>query len=74
MQPLAGSPAEDSLRRAGHVPLGRHATPSEAGSVIAFLASNLASFVTGATLPVDGGITAASGWVRSPEGNWNFGV
>lgn len=40
-------------------PLGRIATPEEIAAVIVFLASQEASFVTGAALPVDGGITAA---------------
>jgi NAD(P)-dependent dehydrogenase (short-subunit alcohol dehydrogenase family) len=39
-------------------PMGRIATPEEVGSVILFLASEEASFITGAALPVDGGITA----------------
>jgi NAD(P)-dependent dehydrogenase (short-subunit alcohol dehydrogenase family) len=40
------------------IPLGRPAQPSEIASVIAFLASDDASFVTGVTVPVDGGLTA----------------
>ncbi len=44
--------------RAKH-PLGRIATPDEVARAILFLASEDASFVTGAALPVDGGITAA---------------
>ena len=39
-------------------PLGRIATADEVGRVIQFLASEDASFITGAALPVDGGITA----------------
>jgi NAD(P)-dependent dehydrogenase (short-subunit alcohol dehydrogenase family) len=40
-------------------PLGRVARASEVGEVIAFLASERASFVTGASIPVDGGLTAS---------------
>ncbi len=40
------------------IPLGRAAQPSEIASVIAFLASDDASFVTGVTVPIDGGLTA----------------
>ncbi len=37
--------------------------------VVLFLASPLASFVTGAVIPVDGGSAAAAGWHRE-GGGW----
>jgi len=40
-------------------PLGRIATADEIAAAILFLASDEAGFITGAVLPVDGGITAA---------------
>ncbi len=49
----------EQLRRA--IPLQRWGSAAEIAAVIAFLASSDASFVNGAIVPVDGGITANTG-------------
>ena len=46
----------EQLARAN--PLGRLGAPADVASAVAFLASNEASFITGAVLPVDGGLLA----------------
>ena len=51
--------AGTALEESGAVlPLGRVAQPEEIASAVLFLISDDASFVTGITLPVDGGNTA----------------
>jgi NAD(P)-dependent dehydrogenase (short-subunit alcohol dehydrogenase family) len=51
------------------VPLGRRGTPEEMANIFAFLASNQASYVTGALWLADGGVTPAkaSAGDRVPE-------
>ncbi|MDI3256634.1 MAG: SDR family oxidoreductase [Kyrpidia sp.] len=39
------------------IPLGRYGTPEEFAKVVAFLCSPAASYLTGLTIPVDGGLT-----------------
>jgi NAD(P)-dependent dehydrogenase (short-subunit alcohol dehydrogenase family) len=43
---------------AATIPLGRASQPEEIANVALFLASDLSSYVTGVTIPVDGGLTA----------------
>jgi NAD(P)-dependent dehydrogenase (short-subunit alcohol dehydrogenase family) len=55
------------------VPVGRMGLPEDQARVILFLASDLSGFVTGHTIPTDGGTAAAGGWFRSsrrPGRDW----
>ncbi|ORB73863.1 SDR family NAD(P)-dependent oxidoreductase [Mycobacterium scrofulaceum] len=55
------------------VPVGRMGVPEDQARVILFLASELSAFVTGHTVPTDGGTGAAGGWFRSsrrPDREW----
>jgi 2-hydroxycyclohexanecarboxyl-CoA dehydrogenase len=47
------------------VPVGRMGIGRDQARVLLFLASDLSSFVTGHTIPTDGGTGAAGGWFRS---------
>jgi 3-oxoacyl-[acyl-carrier protein] reductase len=47
-------PSEADLQA---IPLHRLGTPREIGDLVAFLCSERAAYVTGAVIPVDGGLT-----------------
>jgi 3-oxoacyl-[acyl-carrier protein] reductase len=51
--------AADIERR---TPMGRYAEPAEIARVVAFVASDAASFITGSEIAVDGGWLAYGGW------------
>ncbi|MFW6093137.1 MAG: SDR family NAD(P)-dependent oxidoreductase [Pseudomonadota bacterium] len=54
------------------IPLGSEGTIEQCGNAALFLASSMSEYVTGATLHVDGGTWAASGWLRDEDGNWTL--
>ena len=64
-----------SEARFGHtVPMGRAGHVDEMAGAAVFLASDLASYVTGQTIHVDGGTHAAGGWYHHPEtGEYSLG-
>jgi NAD(P)-dependent dehydrogenase (short-subunit alcohol dehydrogenase family) len=59
LQELFAKDPERAQRRLVHIPTGRFAEAEELAAAVAFLASDDASFITGTTFLVDGGISAA---------------
>ncbi len=56
---LAGISADEArVRAVARLPLGRIASPDEIADAVVFLASERASYITGVTLSLDGGINA----------------
>ena len=65
--------AEEQAQWPQWVPVARMGLPEDQAQVILFLASDLSAFVTGHTIPTDGGTGAAGGWFRSsrrPDREW----
>ncbi len=66
---IAGIDSWPGVREAWNerVPMGRFARPEEIASVVAFLASDDASYMTGAIIAIDGGLTAHTGQPNLPR-------
>lgn len=52
----AGLPEEKKAEYLAQIPLGRYATVEEVAGAVVWLASDAAAYVTGAVIPVDGGL------------------
>ena len=57
---------------AGLIPLGREGLVEECAAAVIWLCSDMARYVTGITVNVDGGTSASSGWLRQPDGAWTL--
>lgn len=63
-------PPENRANMDKWIPLGRFGRPEDCAGAALYLASPLASWVTGSAIHVDGGALAAAGWTRTPTGEW----
>lgn len=52
------------------IPLGRGGVDAECGHLAVFLASRMASYITGTIMPIDGGTWGSGGWIRDKAGQW----
>lgn len=60
------APGEEAMWESW-APIGRLGQPEDQAEAVLFLASDASRFVTGHTLPTDGGTLAGGGWFWSPE-------
>lgn len=71
LTPMNQTLIDDEQKRAivaSHIPLGRVGFPEEIASVVCFLASEEASYITGQTIYVDGGLTLYGDFIKP----WSF--
>jgi NAD(P)-dependent dehydrogenase (short-subunit alcohol dehydrogenase family) len=54
------------------IPLGREGLVDECAGAVIWLCSKMSAYVTGATVPVDGGTWASGGWWRDESGGWTL--
>jgi NAD(P)-dependent dehydrogenase (short-subunit alcohol dehydrogenase family) len=54
------------------IPLGREGLVEECAAAAVWLCSAMADYVTGTTIPIDGGTWASSGWLRDRAGGWTL--
>jgi NAD(P)-dependent dehydrogenase (short-subunit alcohol dehydrogenase family) len=58
----------DIIRR--RIPLERPGIDTECGHLAVFLASRMASYITGTIIAIDGGTWGSGGWIRDKTGQW----
>jgi 3-oxoacyl-[acyl-carrier protein] reductase len=64
---MAMAPPGSEKRFAHSIPMGRAGHVDEMAAAAVFLASDMASYITGQTIHVDGGTQASGGWYHHPD-------
>lgn len=68
----ASASQEATKARERYIPLQDIGHPDDAAAAAIFLASPMARYLTGLTIPIDGGTIASSGWTRAEDGRWGL--